>query len=92
MAWRWQRCMTEAPLVRAVVVDDEPAAREVVLTLLEEHPSIEIVGEATNGSEAVDLLRLTRPDLVFWTCKCRTRMALACWKLWAKACHAVSCS
>jgi two-component system LytT family response regulator len=65
MVWRWQRCMTEASLVRAVVVDDEPAAREVVLTLLEEHPSIEIVGEATNGSEAVDLLRLTRPDLVF---------------------------
>jgi two-component system LytT family response regulator len=57
--------MTEPTIVRAVVVDDEPAAREVVLTLLEEHPSIEIVGEATNGREAVELLRSARPDLVF---------------------------
>jgi two-component system LytT family response regulator len=51
--------------VRAVIVDDEPAAREVVLTLLEEYPAIEVVGEANNGREAVDLLRRTQPDLVF---------------------------
>jgi two-component system LytT family response regulator len=57
--------MAEQSMVRAVIVDDEPAAREVVLTLLEEHASIEVVGEATNGCEAVGLLRDTHPDLVF---------------------------
>ncbi len=57
--------MNERAVVRAVIVDDEPAARDVVLTLLEEHPSIEVVGEATNGKEAVELLRSARPDLVF---------------------------
>jgi two-component system LytT family response regulator len=51
--------------VRALVVDDEPAAREVVTTLLAEHPTVEVIGEATNGSEAVELVRRLRPDLLF---------------------------
>jgi two-component system LytT family response regulator len=52
-------------IVRAVVVDDEPAAREVVLSLLAEEPSVEVVGEAANGREAIDVVRRTRPDLLF---------------------------
>ena len=52
-------------IVRAVVVDDEPAAREVVTTLLAEHPTVEVIGEATNGREAVELVRRLRPDLLF---------------------------
>jgi two-component system, LytTR family, response regulator len=58
---------TDAPLrrIRAVVVDDEPSARDVVLTLLAEHPSVEVVGEATNGREAVELIRRLRPGLLF---------------------------
>jgi two-component system LytT family response regulator len=51
--------------VRAVVVDDEPAARDAVRTLLAEHHGIQLLGEAGNGAEAVSLLRSTRPDLVF---------------------------
>ena len=55
--------MTE-PL-RAVVVDDEPDARDVVRTLLGAHAGIRVVGEATNGRDAVSLVRRERPDLVF---------------------------
>ena len=44
-------------LVRAVVVDDEPAARDAVITLLAEHPSVQVIGQATNGREAVELIR-----------------------------------
>src|SRR3954466_5380663 len=51
--------------IRAVVVDDEPAARDVVLTLLAQHDRIDIVGEATNGVEAVDVIRRLRPELLF---------------------------
>src|SRR5215207_9406000 len=55
--------MTEA--LRAVVVDDEPDAREVVLTLLAAHPAVRVAGEATNGRDAIALIRRERPDLVF---------------------------
>jgi two-component system LytT family response regulator len=51
--------------IRAVVVDDEPAARDVIVTLLAEHPEVEVIGQATNGVEAVDVIRRTRPDLLF---------------------------
>ncbi|MHB1330297.1 MAG: LytR/AlgR family response regulator transcription factor, partial [Gemmatimonadales bacterium] len=51
--------------VRAVVVDDEPTSRDVVRTLLAEHPRIVLVGEAGNGRGAVELVRRTRPDLLF---------------------------
>jgi two-component system LytT family response regulator len=52
-------------MVRAVVVDDEPAARDAVRTFLGEHRGIRLVGEAGNGADAVALLRSVRPDLVF---------------------------
>ncbi len=52
-------------VVRAVVVDDEPAAREAVVTLLAEYPQVQVVGQATNGREAVDVVRRTKPDLLF---------------------------
>jgi two-component system LytT family response regulator len=52
-------------IVRAVVVDDEPAARDVITTLLADHAGIDVIGAATNGREAVELIRRTKPDLVF---------------------------
>jgi two-component system, LytTR family, response regulator len=51
--------------IRALVADDEPAAREAVITMLAEHPQVEVVGEATNGDEAVEMIRRLRPDLLF---------------------------
>lgn len=55
----------ESGIVRAVVVDDEPSGREAVTTLLGEHPTVQVVGEAANGKEAVQLVRRLRPDLLF---------------------------
>ena len=54
-----------AATVRAVVVDDEPTARVVVMTLLAEHPTVQVVGEATNGREAVQMVQRLKPDLLF---------------------------
>lgn len=50
---------------RAVVADDEPVAREAVITLLGDEPAIEVVGEAASGEETVALVRRVRPDLLF---------------------------
>jgi len=51
--------------VRAIIVDDEPAARRGVRLLLERDGGVDIVGEASDGLEAVALIARERPDLAF---------------------------
>jgi two-component system LytT family response regulator len=48
-----------------VVVDDEPAGRDAVTSLLAEDARLRVVGQAGNGDDAVELIRRSRPDLVF---------------------------
>ena len=50
--------------IRALVVDDEPFAREGVRFLLEREPDVEIVGECSNGLEAVEAILDLGPSLV----------------------------
>src|SRR5256885_9881425 len=57
--------MTEASKIRAVVVDDEDLARQVLRELLASHPEIEVVSECANGFEAVKAVTELKPDLVF---------------------------
>jgi two-component system, LytTR family, response regulator len=49
----------------AMIVDDEPLARERVRTLLEEEPDIELLGECGSGPEALEAMQARRPDLLF---------------------------
>ena len=56
--------LAAAPLLRAVVVDDEGPARDKLKILLEREADVKVVGECKNGAEAVELLRQTRPDLL----------------------------
>lgn len=51
--------------IRAIIVDDEPLAREGVRLHLNAEADIEIVGEAGTGEEAVGLIETLRPDLLF---------------------------
>ncbi len=51
--------------MRALIVDDERLARKELMKLLEEHPSIEVVGEATNADEADKMIEELNPDLLF---------------------------
>lgn len=51
--------------IRALVVDDEPLAREKLLALLADESDIEVVGECGTGSSAVDAIERNTPDLVF---------------------------
>ena len=52
-------------MLRVVIVDDELLARQRIEDLLAKEPNVEIVGEARDGNEAVDIIRDLRPDLVF---------------------------
>jgi two-component system LytT family response regulator len=54
-----------ASAIRALVVDDEAAARQYLVRLLRPHTDVVIVGECVNGREALDALREMAVDLVF---------------------------
>jgi two-component system LytT family response regulator len=49
----------------AVIVDDEELARAVIREMLRAHPEIEVLGECTNGFEAVKMVSERKPDLLF---------------------------
>lgn len=51
--------------IKALIVDDEPLARDRIRELLKEHPEVEIIGEARNGQEAIASVTNHNPDLVF---------------------------
>jgi two-component system LytT family response regulator len=49
--------------LRVVLADDERPARRFLVNLLQTFPDVEVVGEASNGREALDLIELTQPAL-----------------------------
>ena len=52
-------------MIRTLIVDDEPIARQVLRDELEAFGDVAIIGEAENGMGAVDLIHRLEPDLVF---------------------------
>jgi two-component system, LytTR family, response regulator len=51
--------------LRALVVDDEPIARQILIDELENMPRVELAGEASNGKQALLKIAELKPDLVF---------------------------
>ena len=49
--------------LRVVLADDERPARRFLVILLKSFPDAEVVGEASNGREALDLIAGTKPAL-----------------------------
>ena len=57
--------MADAVRIRALVVDDEPLAREMIREMLATDAEVEVVGECANGREAIEAIKASTPDLVF---------------------------
>ena len=56
--------MTDASPIRILVVDDHPVVREGVAALVGGQPDMSIVGQASNGREAIQQFRKHHPDVV----------------------------
>lgn len=52
-------------MLKVLIVDDEPLARENLRVLLEDESEIEIVGECANAIEALGAVHKLRPDVLF---------------------------
>jgi DNA-binding LytR/AlgR family response regulator len=52
-------------MLRAVVVEDKAVEREYLKSLLDEVDDVEVIAEAENGSEALDIITRYKPNLVF---------------------------
>jgi two-component system, NarL family, response regulator LiaR len=50
--------------IKVLITDDHPMMREALLAALEDEPNIEVVGEASNGFEALERLQTLAPDVV----------------------------
>lgn len=52
-------------IIRAVIIDDEPLARQGLRIRLQAFEDIEVVGEASSGRQGVEVILQETPDLVF---------------------------
>jgi two-component system LytT family response regulator len=50
--------------MKVVIVDDEPLARDKLKVFLQRHPQLDLVGEASDGVEAVATINRLKPDLI----------------------------
>ncbi|MBD2308750.1 response regulator transcription factor [Chroococcidiopsis sp. FACHB-1243] len=55
--------MKQSSKIRLLVVDDHPVVRQGLVGMLEEAPDITVVGQASNGREAIEIFRQQQPDL-----------------------------
>jgi two-component system LytT family response regulator len=52
-------------MTRALIIDDEPLARMVVLEYLQDFPQIEVIQECNDGFEGLKAIQQHQPDLIF---------------------------
>jgi len=50
--------------IRVLLADDHPMLREGLRSILEKHPDIAVVGEASDGRAVLDLVGMTSPDVI----------------------------
>lgn len=58
------RLSVKSDPIRLVIADDHLVAREGIVFLLSGQPGVEVVGEANNGREAIDMIDKLSPDIL----------------------------
>jgi DNA-binding NarL/FixJ family response regulator len=56
--------MRKMPSIRVLIVDDHPVVRSGIKSILEAAMGIDVVGEAQNGAEALEMIENAQPDVV----------------------------
>lgn len=51
--------------ITCVIVDDEKLARDLLQEYLQQMPNIQVLGEASKGKDAVEIIDKLKPDLIF---------------------------
>lgn len=51
-------------MIKVLIVDDHPLVRHGIKTLLDVYDDIEVIGEAENGREALEMCKKNKPDIV----------------------------
>lgn len=51
-------------MIKVLIVDDHPMVRQGIKTLLDVYDDIEVIGEAENGREALEICEKYKPDIV----------------------------
>src|SRR5690348_2400065 len=57
--------MNASSMIRAMIVDDEDLARQIIREMLKPHTEIDVIGECANGFDAVRMIGELKPDLLF---------------------------
>ncbi len=52
-------------MIKAILIDDEPLARSILLDYLKDYPQIEVLQECKDGFEAIKAVNDHQPDLIF---------------------------
>src|SRR6266508_6709566 len=59
------RCPALGPKMRVLIVDDHPVTRDGLRSALSTSDDVEVVGESSNGEEAVEAVKELSPEVVF---------------------------
>lgn len=54
-----------SPAASTIIVEDEPLARRALRTLIADTAWLDLLGEADNGEQGLELIRVARPELIF---------------------------
>ena len=52
-------------MIKAIIIDDEPLARSIIMEYLQSYPDIQLLQECNDGFEGIKAIMQHQPDLVF---------------------------